>query len=70
VWWLIINTSSAIFAGIQRFVFQLTTEKIGFEVRQDLFEQIMKKDVAFFDSRKTGDLSKYIKHPVFIYLII
>ena len=66
VWWLIINSSSAVFAGIQRFVFQLTTEKIGYDIRQDLFEEIVKKDIAFFDSRKTGDLSKLNINTLFI----
>ncbi len=46
------------FAGGQRFVFQLITEKIGRDLRRDVFEEIINKDVAFFDSRKTGDLSK------------
>ena len=55
--------------GIQRYVFMLTTEKIGFDIRQDLFEQIVKKDVAFFDSRKTGDLSKLYLNTL-IYFII
>lgn len=56
IYWIIINSASAVFAGIQRFVFQLITEKIGYDLRQDLFEEIIKKDVAFFDQRKTGDL--------------
>jgi len=59
IWWMIINTSGAIFGGFQRYVFQVTTEKIGQALRQDVFDEIVHKDVAFFDSRKTGDLSKY-----------
>jgi ATP-binding cassette subfamily B protein len=56
IYWVIINTASAVFSGIQRFVFQLTTERIGMDLRQDVFEEIIHKDVEFFDSRKTGDL--------------
>jgi len=29
VWWMIFNTAGAFFAGMQRFVFQVLTEKIG-----------------------------------------
>ena len=58
IWWMIINTAGAIFGGLQRYVFAVTTEKIGQALRQDVFDEIIHKDVAFFDARKTGDLSK------------
>ena len=29
IWWMIFNTAGAFFAGMQRFVFQMLTEKIG-----------------------------------------
>jgi len=56
VLWMIFNCAGAVFAGINRFVFSILTERIGRDIRQDLFEEIIKKEVAFFDSRKTGDL--------------
>lgn len=37
IYWVIINTASAIFSGIMRFVFQLVTERVGMDLRQDLF---------------------------------
>lgn len=32
------------------------TTRIGVQMRQDLFDEILKKDVEFYDGRKTGDL--------------
>lgn len=29
MWWMVVNTAGAFFAGVQRFVFALLTEKIG-----------------------------------------
>lgn len=53
------------FAGAQRFLFQVATEKIGKDLRHDVFKEIINKDVAFFDSRKTGDLSKLLSSLTF-----
>jgi len=36
--WMIVNTSGAIFGGIQRYIFQITTERIGQSMRYTLFE--------------------------------
>jgi len=33
MWWMITNTLGAIFAGIQRYIFQITTERIGQSLR-------------------------------------
>jgi ATP-binding cassette subfamily B protein len=56
--WTIFNTAGALFAGIQRYIFNITTEKIGQDLRKTTFNSVIEKDVAFFDERKTGDLSK------------
>jgi len=53
---MIFNVIGAIFAGIQRFLFQVLTERIGRDLRQDVFEEIIKQQVSFFDERRTGDL--------------
>lgn len=34
----------------------MTTERVGRDLRQDVFDEIISKDVAFFDQRRTGDL--------------
>lgn len=35
--WMIMNTIGAFFSGVQRYVFQITTERIGQDLRQDVF---------------------------------
>ena len=52
----IINAVVGIFTGVSSYVFGWMAVNIGAELRQDLFEEIMHKDVEFFDGRKTGDL--------------
>ncbi len=42
--------------GILVYMFSSLSERIGKRLRLDLFVEIMKKDVEFFDTRKTGDL--------------
>jgi ABC-type bacteriocin/lantibiotic exporter with double-glycine peptidase domain len=37
----------------------LISERIARSLRTDVFDSIINKDIAFFDERKTGDLSKY-----------
>ena len=40
------------------YIFNIMSEKIARKLRQDLYNAIVNKDVAFFDARKTGDLCK------------
>jgi ABC-type multidrug transport system fused ATPase/permease subunit len=42
----------------------LITEKFGQQLRIDLFTEIMKKDMEFFDSRKTGDLCSRLQSDI------
>jgi len=34
------------------------SERIAFRIRNDYFNNIINKDIAFFDERRTGDLCK------------
>lgn len=43
--WLIITVSSSIVNGLQTFLMNLLTQKIGFKLRQDLYTAIMMKDI-------------------------
>lgn len=52
----IINVAVGVFSGLQTYFFGWIANNIGKELRQDLFDEIMQKDVEFFDGRKTGDL--------------
>ena len=49
---------AAIFVAIRGYLFNLMSERIALRLRHDLYVAIINKDVAFFDARKTGDLSK------------
>ena len=60
---MILQTTS-IFSGLQKYVFSLITEKFGQQLRIDLFTEIMKKDMEFFDSRKTGDLCSRLQSDI------
>lgn len=46
---------------MRAFIFSIMSERISRNLRLDFFESVINKDVAFFDEKRTGDLSKYIK---------
>ena len=50
----------AVFAAIKDFLFNLSSERVGRDLRQEFYESVLRKDVAFYDERKVGDLRKYI----------
>jgi len=39
--------------------FTIMSEKIAKNIRKDFYESMINKDVAFYDERRTGDLSKF-----------
>lgn len=39
--------------------FNILSETIAKNLKRDYYESIVNKDVAFFDTKRTGDLSKY-----------
>lgn len=41
--------------AIRGYLFNLISERIAVNLRQDLYISIINKDIAFFDARKTGD---------------
>jgi ABC-type multidrug transport system fused ATPase/permease subunit len=38
----------------------VTAERIGNSLRQKLFNSLVRKDTAFYDVARTGDLCKYL----------
>ena len=44
--------------GLRGFLFNKMSEKIARNIRKDFYESVINKDVAFYDERRTGDLSK------------
>lgn len=54
--WLALTGVFSIFSGLQSYLYGWISNTIGMQVRYELFQDIISKDVEFFDSRKTGDL--------------
>ena len=52
----IIVAVSGVAAGIRGFIFAISTAGISHDLKYDLFHSLLRKDVAFFDENKTGDL--------------
>ena len=56
--WIIIIAIGSVFGGIRDYLYGLSSEKIGLEIRTRFFEAIIRKDTGFFDDRKVGDIRK------------
>ena len=39
-------------------IFNILSERIARKLRKDFYESLINKDIAFYDARRTGDLSK------------
>lgn len=42
--------------GLRASTFNILSERISMTVKHDYYESIINKDIAFFDSKRTGDL--------------
>lgn len=60
--WMTITVSSSIINGLQGFILNVVTQKIGHKLRKDLFSEIMRKDIQFFDENKTGKLMSLLQN--------
>ena len=56
--WIIVLIVGDILASARDYMFFLTSERVGKAIRGDFFQTILKKDIAFYDDRKVGDLCK------------
>ena len=54
--WVFIVVIGSLCAFLREFVFGVTSERLGTNLRQALFESIINKDVSFFDDMRTGDI--------------
>ena len=54
--WMLILCVGVACTFCQNFIFGLTGERLGNSLRGDLFNSIIKKDIAFFDSFRTGEI--------------
>lgn len=60
--WMAITVSSSFINGLQGFILNWVTHKIGHKLRKDLFIEIMSKDIQFFDENKTGSLMSRLQN--------
>ena len=54
--WMIILCIGVACTFCQHCIFGLTGERLGNDLRLDLFNAIIKKDISFFDSTRTGEM--------------
>ena len=53
MFWLVI---SSLCSFTRELLFGITSQRLGFSLRNDLFKAIIDKDVTFFDNFRTGDM--------------
>ena len=57
VWeWLMIAFFSSLCTLLREIIFSITSEKIGRSLRGTFYKTILKKDVAFYDNFRTGEM--------------
>ena len=66
--WIIVIAVGSLFSGIRDWVYGISSEKIGMDVRSRFYEAIIKKDTGFFDDKKTGDIRKFKHLLLFIFI--
>ena len=56
VQFLYITLGTAFCALLREIIFGITSQKIGLSIRRQLFANLVKKDVTFFDKTRTGSM--------------
>lgn len=54
--WMVIIAIGSVFGGVRDWLYGMSSEKIGLDIRERFFGSIIKKDIGFFDDRKVGDI--------------
>jgi len=54
--WIVVIAVGSFFGGFRDWLYGLSSEKIGLDIRTRFFESIIRKDTGFFDDRKVGDI--------------
>ena len=54
--WILWTVFSSLCAFIREVIFGVTSQRVGRSLRSKLFKTILNKDMAFYDSFKTGDM--------------
>ena len=63
--WMFLLFWCAIFSSVRDYLFLLTGEKVGSQIRLAFFRCVLRKDIGFYDERKTGDFCKYFEFETF-----
>lgn len=58
--WCIVIAIGAIGTALNTLSFNLIAERIGNDVRKQLFAKLITLDTAFYDESRTGDLRKFL----------
>jgi len=56
IYMIFICIISGITSGIRGAIFNIMSYKIARDIKYDLFWYLVRKDISFFDERKTGDI--------------
>ena len=54
--WLIIIAISSVCTFLREFIFGVTSQRLGQNLRQKLFNALLRKDVSFYDNIRTGEM--------------
>ena len=57
--WISVLLIGAFMSACRDYLFGIASENVGRYIRYEFFSTTLKKDVAFYDERKVGDLCKY-----------
>ena len=60
--WIIVIAVGSLFSGIRDYLYGISSEQIGMDIRARFYESIIRKDTGFFDERKVGDIRKLHQH--------
>ncbi|CAD8176902.1 unnamed protein product [Paramecium octaurelia] len=55
-YFIILTIVSAIFTFVRAYAYNILGEKITFDLRNELFQKLITKDIEFFDSNRSGEL--------------
>lgn len=63
----LIYVAGSIASGIRSWLFEYSGQKVVAKLRQDVFNSIIKQDIKFFDTNRTGELTSRISSNFFFF---
>lgn len=52
----VIIAATAISSFARDYIFAYASERLGLSLRQRLYDNVIRKDISFFDDNRTGDI--------------